>query len=126
MIQNQWRSGNCIGEKDLVIDHHLDQTGTFLIDKLCHLQGKVLLDHKDMVAVVLFQQEGPGTYMVLVHLDMEVAQVDMEVAQVVHLHRKHIVVAVLFHQEDLVPQHLCTIPQLTNSIEQWQSSLRKI
>ena len=62
MIQNQWRSGNCIGEKDLVMDHHLDQTGTFLIDKLCRLQGEVLLDHKDMVAIVLYQQEGPGTY----------------------------------------------------------------
>ena len=48
---------------------------------------------------------------------MVVAHLDIEVAQVVHLHHKDIVVAVLLHQENLVLHHLCTVPQLTNSIE---------
>ena len=54
MIQNQWISGNFIGGKDLVIDNHLDKTGTFLLDMLCPLQKEVLLDHKDIVVAVLF------------------------------------------------------------------------
>ena len=91
MIQNQWRSGNYIGGKDLVIDNHLDKTGTFLIDRLCHLQEAVLLDYKDIVVVVLFKQEGPGTITVILHLDMVVAHLNMEVT---HLHRKDIVVVV--------------------------------
>ena len=107
MIQNQWRSENCIGGKDLVIDNHLDQTDTFLIDRLCHLQEGVLLYHKDIVVTVLFHQEDPGTITVILHLHMVVA---------LH-HRKDIVMTILFHQEDLVLHHLGTTAQLTNSVE---------
>ena len=121
MNQNQWRSGNYIGGKDLIIDNHLDKIGTSLRDRLCHrlcqLQEEVLLDHKDTVVAVLFKQEGPGTITIILHLYMVVAHLDIEVAQVVHLHHKDIVVAVLLHQEDLLLQHLFTVPQLINSIE---------
>ena len=69
-----------------------------------------------MVAALL-KQEGPGTITVIFHLYMVVAHLDMEVAQVAHLHRKDIVVAVSFQQEDLVPHHLDTTAQLTKSVE---------
>ena len=56
-----------------------------------------MLDHKDMVAIVLYQQEGPGTYMVTAHPDLEVVQV-------VHLHRKETIVDASSHQ-DIVVAH---------------------
>ena len=50
-----------------------------------------------MVAIVLYQQEGPGTY-------MEAAHTDWEVVQVVHLNRKEIIVDASSHQ-DMVVAH---------------------
>ena len=93
--QNRWKLVPCIGGKILATDLHQDQTGTFNTDQLCRLREEAYLDHKDMVAIVLYQQEGPGTY-------MEAAHTDLEVVQVVHLHRKEIIVDASSHQDMVV------------------------